>query len=211
MHDPFACIGPFVAHKLNLPLITSISNTPFTGPTIGRFCPVEEIERLHEEHGVDLGHNSWLHLTLPHTHQSAFSIMYTLPQFVPQLPAEVTEKIFFAGSLLSKRSAEEGAEPLVAEITQHKNNGKKILLISLGTVVTNKFTDEKPEYKQFLSSLLDATTEVAKQRSNVEVYCVLIGAIRNWLTDRVDELPSNYHTCSYISQLQVCITSSSGS
>jgi hypothetical protein len=202
LHDPFAYLGVVVASKLGLPLITSISNTPVVGPTVGRWTPVEEIEELSQQVGVDLTHNSWLDLTLPNTSKKAFSIMYTIPELVRHnLPQEIIDKIFFAGSLFARRAEGEALDPVAQEMASQREKGKKIWLISLGTVVAERFRGDKSDYQIFITHLFDTVLEILRERTDIEAYGIFIGQLGSYLEGK--ELPPNFHPCSYVTQLQV--------
>eukprot|EP01126_Amoeba_proteus_P010058 TRINITY_DN1389_c0_g2_i2.p1 TRINITY_DN1389_c0_g2~~TRINITY_DN1389_c0_g2_i2.p1 ORF type:complete len:424 (-),score=57.25 TRINITY_DN1389_c0_g2_i2:47-1318(-) len=201
VNDPFSILAIVVATKFQLPLVTSVSFLPVSGfPFLA-----EPIQELKDKGGVDVGPDSWLHPTLPLTRRDAFNILHTVEPFVEyhKIPENIMEKIFFAGAPLLDRSwstsSTEPIHPVVQEMRNFKDAGRKLVLVSLGTVVVRKLSAATSFTDRFLFSII----QVARENENVEIYFLFVGNLRNWL-DGKEDIPPNFHPCySYLPQLQI--------
>eukprot|EP01126_Amoeba_proteus_P060043 TRINITY_DN7906_c0_g1_i1.p1 TRINITY_DN7906_c0_g1~~TRINITY_DN7906_c0_g1_i1.p1 ORF type:complete len:426 (+),score=73.87 TRINITY_DN7906_c0_g1_i1:74-1351(+) len=202
VNDPFCILAIVVANKFQLPLVTSMSFLPRVS---GFPVNPKQVQELKDKGGVDVGPDSWLHHSLPLTRRDAFNILHTVEPFVEyhKIPENVMEKIFFAGAPFLDRSwstpSIEPIHPVVLEMRNFKEAGKKIVLVSLGTVMVRKLSVAS----SFTDLFIFSTIHAARENENVEIYFLFVGNLKNWLDDK-DDIPPNFHPCySYLPQLQI--------
>jgi UDP:flavonoid glycosyltransferase YjiC (YdhE family) len=174
IYDPFAPIAIIIGKLMKLPLIASVSFTPFPGHLAQEkwFSP-HVTEEIKSRHGVDISSDQWESVYLPFVDKSAKIILYTIPEFVKgTLPNATIEKSYFVGAMVDGARGSYVEIPQdfpLQEIKQLKQQGKSLVYMSLGTVITSAERVAMPCFQQFFEELFALLWQILDARPHIEV------------------------------------------
>lgn len=182
-YDPFALLGPLVATSLAVPLVCSISNTPYPPGRKNPFTD-DELTELKEQSSADLRPPEWIHPQLPFALRSALCLMYTIPEVVSSsLAPDILERITFTGSMAAQPHYRSICRPRTTIALAHdpiavaktaQSNGQRVVFLSFGTVLPKRVRDVAT-FRSFVSRVFREVIEVFRRRSDLALLISLCG------------------------------------
>lgn len=193
IYDPFAAVGHLAARVLKIPSCCSIS---FFGAERKLAAVVDDTLRLmFEKYRVELKEMSRFY---PFTYDDSFNILFSVEELLENVVDEPAMKgLHFGGAMIFDRKDATTLSfvHILGPLTEKKQSGKKIIFLSLGTLVN--------VIGMFQEFLVDAYNILLAAISKLENVHAILSVGPNVKLFAGQSLPSNVEIYPFVPQLEV--------
>jgi len=207
IYDFFAVEGYIAGQNLNIPAICSMPAIigPFDpqNPTFINGLNDNKLDIEFLENKFDLSLQDKIEMVsdgfyIPSQQQN---IIWSWPKFIAadnymDNRASCSENIF-----IRPEKPESHHDNLAIELQLKKESGKKIIYVSLGTVVTNNLWNHEDSVKEFVNKIFSTIVEAYADNPAFEVVISTGRKIEDF--DMLQNIPSNFHVHKSVDQLEV--------
>jgi len=193
LFDPFSAFGYLVAKLSKIPAICSISYFCVEGRLVVR----DLVTKIEEKYKINLKEKE-LSEQFPFTYTDSLNILYTIRELSQSVvPEDTLSKLFFAGAMVSERKDSNTllSTSMIEPLIEKRKSGKKILFISLGTVI-----NLLPQFSQYITKAYQIIIDTVKEMPHVHAIFSLGPKVNEYPTET---LPPNCEVFPFVPQLEV--------
>lgn len=204
VYDFFSIEGYIAGKILNIPTVCSIPAImgPFD-PTNKLFVEGKDhniamIDALEKKYGIEI--NNKLEMIsdgflLPSDYKN---IQWSWPQFIQSTNYQANRHVSPYQFMRPTHSSKQSDFDLLTRLKSIKQT-KKVIYVSLGTVVTQNLWEQVPNARRFIKNLFD---NIKEKFQNSEKYEIVVATGRD-CHDVLSDIPANFHVYKHVPQTEI--------